>query len=267
MAIISGDDLARYLKTVGGHTFSSDQTTDAAAAASAGIEQHVDKTFDQTEYREWLSGDGSSFLEPHVYPLTSIYRVSPYRDIVASLWYSGAVRDNATAGISSGKLVLVDPNTVTELTLSSYTTMALLAAAVAGVNGWTMEVTLEGSPRELRPITGQFCLAPTRAYVELPVESVATTNYGSIAIRRLNGAFQRGEQNIFAHYKGGYSSVKPAPLTDLACRIARDILLAKEVDGNLAGESGPGYTKSHLSDKDIVKRYTSELTQWRRIVV
>jgi hypothetical protein len=248
-----GDNLVTLaqVKTYGQLSGSTYDTTLAQliSAASRAVEGYCDRYFiaetDRTEYHNGPDGGSTNgmgqFICLQLYPVTSSPRV---RFAYPCLEVSNTDSDTyeATVKIDSGVMTLTRNGSSSTLTLSSYASITLLAAAIVALgNGWTASVLNrhENFPASrIRGGMGVFDALESSATFELfviaPHRLRVNTHTGS-----LYGAYYpSGFQCIEVTYNGGYTVI-PDDVVSACCDLTLALfrLSNRESSGLLKSET------------------------------
>jgi hypothetical protein len=222
--LITVADLTTYLGA-GAGSYTAAQLAAIVAWADAAVKRYCERDLEATDYRSWLRvNDGTLFLPD--YPIIQLYRATADIEDVATITNAATDAAHISAAIANGLLalrvvggVLASNNT---LSLSTYASMALLAAAVnalTAATGFSMIVEEERDPRDLRPFTagiqpGGFC------YLEAPYNVVDTIWDIDYEVGIIKGGWQGW---VFVDYSAGYTVI-PADLMGACLGIAADAL-------------------------------------------
>lgn len=222
--LITVADLTTYLGAAAAN-YTAAQLAAIVAWADAAVKRYCERDLEATDYRQWLRANAERLFLPQ-YPVIQIYRATGDTENVATISNSATDAAHISAAIANGLLALrivggafVGDHT---LTLSTFTTMALLAVAVnalTATHGWTMNVLEERDPRDLRPFTagiqsGGYC------DLEAPYNVVDTITEIDYAAGIIKGGWQGW---VFVDYAAGYTVI-PADLMGACLGIAADAL-------------------------------------------
>jgi hypothetical protein len=178
--------------------------------------------------------------------------------------YSTPADSFAMAQVGSGKLGLSGLSAgYTELTLSTYTSLALLKAAIDAIAGNYFAATVESedSPLALKPMTADMLLSP--CYLEGPDDTIGAASVDEDAAIIDLGCRHSGW--VYVQYKAGYAAI-PEGLAQIATEIAADILDSSKLNSNLQSEriGDYQYTVSTSTEQAVLSRYADRLAPYRR---
>lgn len=200
------------------------------------VKRSCRRDFEETTYAEWYDGEPYNDFYLPEYPITEFYRMClGARDAV--LISNSATCAYATASVSLTGLTLLvvggsDAGT-DSLLFADYTTLTTLVAAInAAGNGWTASLVDSDfgiyPSTELKPDKGISC--DDTGYLRMPetpetdLEIDETTGRVTKA-----GTWGKARNGIFAHYKGGFSTL-PADLVE-AVKTIIGFYYQKKIDG------------------------------------
>lgn len=226
MAFVSVADLDAYLGSTDAASYEASYKQTAVDVACAAIESYCDRAFAAEDYRQWYKGQqGRSGLLLRQYPLLAVRRVAIGTTAVGTLANSSTDAVTASGAIANGllRLSVVGGTNAhdSSLTLASYTTLALLAAAVTALGkGWTLTVTGEESPRALREESFSDLTGGSTATLNGPgTTTAADIDYRSAAVLTPMAG------DIYIDYRAGYEAI-PSDLVGAALGLARDWLVS-----------------------------------------
>jgi len=267
MAIITATELEQYLGATLSGNYTDGQLATAAAVASSAVERYCDRTFEATDYRKWMDGSGTDSLWLEHYPIIKIMQVSCDWEYVGYLSNSSSDSNGISASMAEdGKLWLTVAGGTnagsSSLTLSSYSTLAALATAVAALSkGWTLTVSEESDPQAMRPFstsavyTGSIYISGPGAWADC----VPDGDSG----RLVSSCWRRGTKNVYVHYRAGYEAV-PEDVQAAACGIARDYLMTHDADGSVTSERLGDYQYQRAAATGIADTYSRLLAPYVR---
>lgn len=274
MAWITASDVATFL----GHDPATVDVTAtgrygvSATAACDQIERFCDRTFQAADYYRWLDGTGTKYLPLPEYPILNVYLVAnnfqaaiaigntstDATEFFVSVAEDGIMTLTVFSGVNAGALTL---------TLSTYTTMALLVAAIVALGkGWVATVQNEAEPQTMKPDaitvtstqTAFFYAADSGLWDNVHIEQPEGILYNSFG-------WARGHQNYFVYWQAGYVTVPP-DVTEIAKQLAADLLDASGRGRFLQSEKTGDYSSS-LRDAAPITAYKSDLTPYRNFRV
>lgn len=254
-------------------TWTTAQITVAVNAAHEAICRYCDREFVATTYRHWIETDGGHYLRLRQYPLINLYRVAlGHRNAIKAAntatgmtWASATITENGTlnltvvGGASAG---------TSALTLSSYTSLALLGTAIDALGtGWASTIEYEGDPQCLRPGYYSGQTSGANLYLMLPdsdcVGFVPDTRTGML---HHAAGWPRGDGAVFCHYQAGYSTI-PSDLSAVCGSLACDLLYMQTSDPGLTSEKVGNitYQYSTATAGAALEPYKAALTPYRRM--
>lgn len=267
MAFITTDQLDAFLGATDAALYSDEFKGLAVDVACDAVESYCGRLFAADDYREWYTGCGSC-LTLRQFPLLALRRVCVGATTVGTLSNSSTDAVSASGAVINNtlRLTVVGGANASDsaLTLSAYSTMALLAAAVTALGkGWTLTVETEESPRCLREEGWSNLLDGSTASLSGPGAAIAVdVDYRTAAMVSTSAG------DVFVDYRAGYEVI-PSDLLGAACGMARDWL----VSGTAAippqsEQKRLGDFSTYLMygvDKGIFARYKQTLDLYRRL--
>lgn len=232
--------------------FAGVTTTDAArdarisamiSSVSQAIATYCARTFDLSTYRQWLDGTGRAYMQLPNWPVKSVFGICLTTRTAATIAYTGS-GSWASVSVKGGVMTLfgtssIGVETTTDIALSSYLTITLLAAYVNTLSGWSMTVQSGqggGLALNIRDIAGARVTSTDSVDLDVPDDSysvqVITEGNQTIGLdisgtgadsRLWSGAvqpyanpnwpvrsqqisvFPEGTCNVFAWYRAGYT--------------------------------------------------------------
>ena len=178
--------------------------------ASAQIETICSRYFNTDSYADWFDGTGSTKMYLENWPVTAVTRVGIGRQNALGVWCSSTTITFATARVTATALILIQVDSsgssTNTLSFSTYTTVALLAAAIDALGGgWGSLGVSYGTylTTDLAQTPAIYCLNQY-AYLPHPYQALNDYKYDDDSGRlRYVGGFIRGVQNIYIEYTGG----------------------------------------------------------------
>ena len=246
------------------------QAQDAADAAEALVITWCNRAIEPTMFREWLVAVTASSVLVGNPPIRRVYRTCTDTQYGLSLTNATADANSITASIQDGAMHLSVMGGASAgdvaLTLSAYTTMALLLAAiVAAPQNWAGAVVNEGDPQDLKPGFLGNVLDATTLYTLLPDADVpADLLDRDSGLLYLDGGWASGAGENFVRYEGGLAAV-PDDLTRITLALAVDLIREMARDSALASEHLDKYAWTRVAgDAGLAARYKKQLAPWRR---
>lgn len=259
---------------MGGSTapYTAGQVSSAVAAANDMIERRCDQTFASTSYALWVDGPGDEYLSLEHVPVIRINRVCNSFQNGIRISNTSSDMTAAVVSINDGEMNLQvfggANESSSQITLSSYATLALLAAAIVALgDGWAATVEQEEQPKALRPVQIFLRNSDDSSILEIPddaTECVLQDRRTGLLHRA--GGWSSGAQTVYVDYTAGYATI-PAALTNVANKVAADILARGKRDGGLQSESLGKYAwtaRTGRGQSGILDAYTSELSPFIR---
>ncbi len=251
------------------------------------------RTFESTAYKEYYDGRGSSDYDDGFghnnysgsyyglgntnkvivvdnYPIISLNRLSVGTEdaIKVTNTNSGA---HASVSCSSSAVTLWKDGTTNTLSLTTYSTMTTLVAAINAVSGWS--ATLMSSSFGSYPSNilvekmGLQCINSSWVYLQIPDEGMSDfevyPNEGKIY--SLSG-FPYGHKNVFVDYNAGYATI-PDDLK-LAVMICVKYIYQRRVEENwgVSNYSIPGIS---MTFKEVIPEQALQIinSKYRRYLL
>ena len=272
--LITCSDVGKYLGVNIADATVNAQITALIAQASAAIEKFCDRTFAETEYREWYDGTGTQYLKLNQYPITRLYQVAACIQDLACLSYTGTAPE-AFASSDGVTLTLVDSD-ATDIALASFATATLLKAEVESNAGWTLAITTgmdAFDTRKIQPFSA-YVLGPGDEYdIQIPDEAIES-RVSANTKWLIEGNFPAYRLGIFVWYKAGFALI-PEDLQYVATRVVSDAYHMSSRDTTYKGEKLGDYSytaadsssgsDSQFSMSDLLAPYASMLSQYKRV--
>jgi len=260
------------LKLYVGYTSASDDyLTTILTAASSAIAKFCGRDFVSTSYREHYDGDGTSELQVNNYPIISVSLLSLGKTSAFEIINTSSDAYNAYVTIDATSMVLVvsggENASSSTLTLSSYTTLTSLLAAITALNkGWGFSsntALCSWAATELLPSSGESCL---NRYASVYLPDTPESDFSvdaNAGIVKLWGRYPQGFQNITIKYVGGYATI-PADLEQICIELAKSYLDSSSQNAALQSESIGAYSYSAKVTTGIPDSLRGRLAAWRR---
>jgi hypothetical protein len=206
-----------------------------------------------------------------------VRRVSTQVDWCLDLTNDSAGMSAYSISVADGKLNLTivggaNAGTST-LTLSTYASMALLAAAIEALGkGWHVVVENEGDPATIRPGFDGASLTTTQQ-LRLFIPGVEYMGY----IPRIDqgiiqavGVWPSGQGSVYVDYRAGYEAI-PDDLSVCCAALAVDILLNSTSNGTVIREK-VGNVETQYSDTTrngggLINNYLQILQPYKRLTL
>jgi len=249
---------------IGTHSYSAGQLANAVYWACSAIEEYCETTFAQTTYNEWQRGVGRQLMLKHR-PLcagvASIYRLARGTNGKLRLTAPAAGTNTKAQAVvtEDGHLLLHSSANLTtraDLTLSSYATMALLAAAINAGGVWTAEVLEQDAPAHLMPCTTGD-INGTTYDLQGPGDLLECQ---SIDAQAGILSFGYSVETAFISYQAGYASI-PYELQQIATQMAATIL---QHDSTVTSERIGNYSYTYASgNSGVLTPYFERLDKYR----
>lgn len=267
---VSVDDVvASMLPTV----VTTDQAQNAIQVVQAEIDNYVGVSLLPHNKIEWVNSQSLNSIQTSDYPLLKVYSIWAGTKEFATIQFTTASTLYAQASIQNGKLDLISQvsgsaQVTTELTLSSYTTMAALKAAVEAITGWALTVNYEGNPSYLRDTGTGNCADSTYSiygpnsilapYSIKPASGLIilypytdTVNYGCML-------------DYLLDYRAGYTN-PPGDLEQIALEMCGIVLGSSKVDYALKSEKLDDYQYEINSEiKTAFQPFYSRLDYYKK---
>lgn len=171
------------------------------------------RIFESDTYAEYYSGEGLKHLRLKNYPVTALTRVCIGRRYVIRV-KNTSIFTSATISVTSTGLILTKNDVSnSDVTFSGNSTMGDVVTAINALgNGWSAEIESDDysnfKSSELVRMFGKNAIEDNVVYLEMPEEAIDDfeVNPDKGILFRSNG-WPEGENNIFAKYTGGYSTM------------------------------------------------------------
>lgn len=262
--------LRTYLGTAS-LAWSDTQLTNAVNAANYAIEQYCDTVFAAANYAEWIDGTNQEYLVLEHVPLIRVNRVATdYQDCLG-ITNTSAGLISAHVSVAGGSINLVVVGGANEgsdqLTLSTYTTMALLKTAIEALSkGWSCTIQNEEQPKSLRPVSYD-AITTSGEYVYLQGADDGidfTISESSTGILWRGHGWPCGTRSVYADYRAGYETI-PAPLETAANSVAADIVRSARRDGALQSETLGDYSWTRAAAWNVLDAHKASLGMFRKV--
>ncbi|NIM60000.1 MAG: hypothetical protein GTO16_13830 [Candidatus Aminicenantes bacterium] len=244
------------------------------ARASDFIEYYLARKLKSRIYtHERYDGDGKDYLFVENYPITAVERLS-IGTLDAIRVYYGVDVFNAYARVSTtGVTLVVDGTAGSELTFSSYATLATMATAINGQTSWTGSVAISDYnswPSALLYPQQNIYAVESYGYLKVPDEPIydyrLDANRGMIYY---STGFDSGVQNIFLTYTAGYTaSTMPGAIKQACFDLVKFKYEDRQGDPNMKSEKKGDYSYTRMDLEDALpKSLKLELAMFRRPLV
>ena len=240
---------------------------------SAEIESICNRYFNTASYADWFDGNGATAFYLDHYPVTAVTRVTSGKLNVLGVWCSSTTVTHATVRVTSANLILVHTDssgsTTTNLSFSTYTTIALLLAEInATGSGWGGLDLSYGTylTADLTQTPALYCLNGY-AYLPHPYQSLTDYLWDEDSGRlHYSGGFTRGAQNIYVEYTGGYSTI-PYDVEQACLNLIAYYYFGTRRDPALLSEKLGDYAWAAKGNDGFRKELTKRLEKYMRIVI
>ena len=267
MALTSVVTLEAWLGATQSALYTDAQKAAAVAQAISMIETYTGRTFDATDYIQWVDGSGTQELVIDQYPVIKVYRVSTCGKDTFTIENSSSLPYTVNITPNDTMQLTVAGATTSELTLSDYTTLALMKAAVDAIGTWTMNVLTEDIPKHIRPMIGNG-VSGGLIQIESPDDDndIIVNSISPSVIANYFG-FPGGYANIFISYSAGYETADlPADLTNTATQLAADVVRGVTNDKSMKSEKigDYSYTRGDSTQGNLAP-YLETLCMYREL--
>jgi hypothetical protein len=224
--------------------------TNLLSAASRAIERYCDAKLVSAARTEYHNGRGVHYLTLDACPVTASPKIS-LGDVCVEIVNTSTSTYEATVKVDSGVLTLTRNGSDSTLTLSSYATLDLLAAAVVALgDGWAATVQEDYGDypaSRIRDTQGVLESREDSACLELfaPFTGWQRTNLETgVVVTECPTPF--GYRNVKAEYTGGYTTV-PDDLQTAACDLVSAMYRGSLRDATLKSEKLGDYAYTNFS--------------------
>jgi hypothetical protein len=210
MSLVSDTDTLDYLGITDGGIEASNAILFRDAIEKF-ISKYCRRTFESTTYLlNRYDGTGTKYLQLNAYPVTSLYRLSIGVDEVLRIKNTNDNSSSSVSVNSTGIVLEVNGTANSTCIFASYTTIALISAAINAVGlGWSSEVIDHSGYKSsmLIPRFGANTNDNNYIYLYVPDkgEDEFEVNENTGVIYHPVG-FPKGHKNIYVSYTGGYST-------------------------------------------------------------
>jgi hypothetical protein len=231
---------------------------DSIDAASAMIENTLDRKIMSREYWEWRDVAGNTrSISVRNPPITRIECVAVGSNTAITV--SGDPAADAiglSVHVQEDKVYLCRMDATgqkhqTSLSFGSHNTIAEMAAAIDGTTGFNAASLMNGPVQLLHP-TGGFNVYGTTAYLTAAWDVTIDTrvDYGNGIIHLISDSwpsdhwfteFRAGNRNVLLHYVGGYETV-PYDIEQICLEIAAGLYRDRKRDTGVQSESLGDYS-------------------------
>lgn len=233
------------------------------------VKGYCRRDFEETDYKEYYNGKGTQKLFLNQYPIISVSRLSIGRNNAIKI-NNSATSTYATVSVTATGVTLNKDGTETPLLFSSYATITLMAAAIAGETNWSAEVMNTNyasyASSELIKVMGRQCLNTSWAYLEIPEEPEDEFEpYEDEGYIYRAGGFPRGRRNIMVDYTGGYASADMPADLKLSCMILVKYLYQKREEETFTVSRYSLGNVSATLEKEMPSEVRLVLDRYRKI--
>lgn len=259
--------------------------TDIVSNIKTAVEEFIQdsyckRTFESTSYsKERYSGNGNEIINLRQYPVTIVDRVC-IGEIAAVKLTNTSPGTWATASVDSTGVRLVKDGTAnTDVTWSSYSTIATVVAAINAVgSGWSASVADSSYSSflssELITRSAASCIDSTYVWLYIPndAESGITVDLNRGQIRKYGG-FESGFNNVFVDYTAGYSSSNMPEDLKMAVKILTQFVYERRTDSTWGtamtniGASGASGMRQEFEKFEVPKEVKMILDRHKRVLV
>ncbi len=240
-------------------------------------ERYCGIEFEEGSISERYDGDGSGLLILNNKPVNTVTRVSTGAVTVLSVSNTSITATAAYVRVSSTIMTLtVETGAATAtntLTLASYGTFTLLAAAINALSGWTASEVAgyaDYSPTDIISTESLFCL---RSAASIDIFPDGITDYILYSDRGwiLYGpGFPRGFRNVLVDYTFGYAVI-PGALQEAVLRLISISYYRSRVDPTLQSERLGDHSWARSLGEGTTIEFTlemqKELALWRKFEI
>jgi hypothetical protein len=238
------------------------------------MERHCCRAFDSTAYTEWVWSQGGRELFLPNYPVTILNRVCNNYTTVIGIRNTAADAQMATVECDGTSLFLIvwggaSAGSAT-LTLATYATLTLLAAAITALGtNWESVITAgcaAYNPSELIQNGGDDALSTVYAEFVMSQDPLNVQRFNADGV--VKGTFPRGKF-VWCSYTAGYAVIPP-DLENIAIRMISDLVNQAGHDLTLKSEKYPDYAyqlADNVLTKTLIERYKDELSLFKRVVL
>ena len=260
--------------------------TELLDSATSRIEHFCQRTFIAQNYKQFISGSGTSTLSLPNYPVTAIRRLAWSRQNAISVTASTATDLRATVEVQDNQIVLKrwdssGTEVETSLTFASYPTTSAMATQITATTGWTAtanatvlcdELMRQGGQDALTNAGQLYYLKSTEADYRVDEDSgridlISAQFESQWSSLDPNGVlFPRGSHNIFIDYTAGYTqnSNVPMALQEVAWELTATSYNQSKHDQTVSSEALDGYSYSTRSQVDLRDDQMERMYPYRR---
>ncbi len=238
-------------------------------------ERYCGIEFESASISERYDGDGSGLLILNNKPVNTVTRVSTGAVTVLSIANTATTATSADVRVDSTTMTLtVQTGAATAtntLTLASYATLALLAAAINALgSGWeATEVAgyADYSPTDLVSTESLFCLVSVASLDIFPDGITDYLLYSDRGWILYGPGFPRGFRNILVSYSFGFAVI-PGALQEAVLRLISIAYYRSTVDPTLQSERLGDHSWARSLGEGTTIEFTleiqKELALWRK---
>jgi len=273
-AITTLESLKRYMRIT--IDTEDDLLTDLINQITDKIERIARRKFMARDYRERISGRGTSALVVNQRPIIYVDRVAYGNENAISISATGFSSANISVNELGVRLYSVSTaGTIirTNLTHTAYPSSGNMATAIDAVSGWTATKLVDCSSYDLNP-ANFGCLYQT-GYLSWPDQDLTIGMIdqaaGIIHLISANDPFspsrigsQKGDLNYLACYNAGYATI-PDFLIQLCHEACANGYNKGKSNRTLKSESLGDWSYSIASDVELSEDQISVLQNWSEI--
>jgi len=234
--------------------------------ASAWVDRYCGRVFVSQRYYEVKDGGGERLVLRNQ-PVTQVAFVGVARDIMLTVKSTNTTDVIATASVLDGSLKLrrMDASGAVwdnVLSLDTYPTSALLAAAANAVAGFSATAGVAAPSRYLARAAGvdtRQAGAALLGYTEAIGDWHLDEERGIVYGRSLDQY-----QSVLVDYTGGYAVI-PADVVHATLTMCANFFRDRTRDSSVASESLGGYSYSRRSGEDMSREIETLLGPYRRL--
>jgi hypothetical protein len=252
--------------------------TELINRASSFIERYCNRKLLSRAYtRECYDGNGHTRLMLKNYPVTQVTRISVGRTNAFTVKCSATTY--AFFEVTPTSVKLNRDGTTTTLTISTYSTINDLIAAINAVSGsyWTATLintdygSYKASEVLVRPAL--YCKSPDMVNAEIPNDEVsdffveqAEDDFNNPGILYAPGGFTAGHQNIFCDYTAGFTTI-PYVLEQVCLELVKLKYDQAKQSFGIAHETLGDYAYTAKDIKGLPEDMRAELDLFKRRIL
>jgi len=233
------------------------------------VKNYCQRDLEQTSYKEYYDGNGTTNLFLEQYPVISVSRLSIGRNSAIKV-NNSASSTYATVSVTSAGVILNKDGTETTLLFADNSTLADMVTAINDETNWQASIMNSSynsyTSTELIEVMGLECLDTSWAYLEIPDEpdSDYEVSPDSGIIYRAGG-FPEGHRNIRVDYSAGYSTI-PMDLGLAVKMLIKMIYDRRDQEVFGVEQYSLGYIRATL-EKEMPSEVREILSRYKKIEV